>query len=279
MYCCVVTANCGETIVSDTSRIFVSSNLSVVTQPQDWGGELDSVAYLYTQANRSTAKYNWQYSDDNGETWHDTGISEQECRAKLTYEHDGWLYRCVISDSSTGDTIVTRCARLSVCTDIMIIEQPEPVSGDLGSVQRFVVQSGGEGLTYQWQVSLDGKTNITDTESATSPCLSQIVDPENCGMYYRCIITDKNGNKIITGSVRLTSNETGFVKFGGKTYYIDNDHSIAKGISKIGSSTYCFSATGEMLTGFQSIDGELYYFDPDNGRMASGVVAVNGKTY
>ena len=282
MYRCVVTAGCGETIVSDSARIFVASELSVSTQLQDWGGELGSVAYLFTQANKSGVKYNWQYSGDNGETWQDAGVSEQECRVKLTRENDGRLYRCVITDSDTGESVITRSAKLIVVSDFEIVAQPQAVSGDLGSTQRITVQSGGEGLKFQWQISPDGKTNIkdiTDAESAKSPCLIQTVKPENCGMYYRCIITDKNGKQITSDFARLFSNETGFVKFGEKTYYIGDDHSIAKGIAKIGNNTYCFSDTGEMLTGIQTIGGELYYFDPDNGKMRSGVVNIEGKTY
>ena len=123
MYRCVVTAGCGETIVSDTASIFVASKLSVSAQLQDWGGELGSVAYLYTQANRSGVKYNWQCSSDNGETWQDAGVTEQECRVKLTRENDGRLYRCVITDSDTGESVITRSAKLSVVSEFKIVEQ------------------------------------------------------------------------------------------------------------------------------------------------------------
>lgn len=282
MYRCVVTAGCGETIVSDTARIFVASKLSVSAQLQDWGGELGSVAYLYTQANRSGVKFNWQCSSDNGETWQDAGVTEQECRVKLTRENDGRLYRCIITDLDTGESVITRSAKLSVVSEFKIVAQPQAVSGDIGSTQRLTVQSGGEGLKFQWQVSLDGKTDFTDiteTKSAKTPCLVQTLKPENSGMFYRCIITDKNGKQITSDFARLTSNETGFVDFGGKTYYIGDDHKAAKGFTKIGNNTYCFADTGEMLTGLQTIGGELYYFDPDNGKMKSGVANIEGKSY
>ncbi|MBR7009140.1 MAG: hypothetical protein IKH90_11005 [Ruminococcus sp.] len=163
-----------------------------------------------------------------------------------------------------------------------ITEQPGSAIGELGSVQRFVVQSGGDGLKYQWQKSSDGKTkfaDITDTDSAKTACLTQTVTPENCGMYYRCIITDKNGKQIITDTVRLNTNETGFVNYGDKTFYIYNDQSVAKGIRKIGNSTFAFSDSGEMLTGLQTINSALYYFDTENGNMISGVVETGYKIY
>lgn len=282
IYRCIVTAGCGETIVSDTARIFVASKLSVSTQLQDWSGEPDSIAYLFAQANKNDVRYNWQCSSDNGETWQEAGVTEQECRVKLTRENDGRLYRCVITDSDTGESVITRSAKLSVVSEFKIVAQPQTVSGDIGSTQRLTVQSGGEGLKFQWQVSSDGNTNITDitdTESAKSPCLIQTISPENCGMYYRCIITDKNGKQIVSDFARLFSNETGFVKFGKKTYYIGDDHTIAKGITKIGNNTYCFADTGEMLTGLQTIGGELYYFDSDNGKMTLGVSNIEGKSY
>ncbi|MBO5576288.1 MAG: cell wall-binding repeat-containing protein [Ruminococcus sp.] len=282
MYRCVVTAGCGETCVSETARVFVSSTLSIITQPEDWSGEPDSFAYLYACANRDDVDYNWQYSDDNGSSWKNSYVNTQECKVKLSKEQVGRIYRCVVADSNTGECVVSGNAKLSVCSDMKITEQPGSAIGELGSVQRFVVQSGGDGLKYQWQKSSDGKTkfaDITDTDSAKTACLTQTVTPENCGMYYRCIITDKNGKQIITDTVRLNTNETGFVNYGDKTFYIYNDQSVAKGIRKIGNSTFAFSDSGEMLTGLQTINSALYYFDTENGNMISGVVETGYKIY
>lgn len=282
MYRCVVTAGCGETCVSETARVFVSSTLSIITQPQDWSGEPDSFVYLYACANRDDVDYNWQYSDDNGSSWKNSYVNTQECKVKLSKEQVGCIYRCVVADSNTGECVVSGNAKLSVCSDMKITEQPGSAIGELGSVQRFVVQSGGDGLKYQWQKSSDGKTkfaDITDTDSAKTACLTQTVTPENCGMYYRCIITDKNGKQIITDVVRLTSIDIGFVTYDKKTFYIYKDQTLAKGIKTIGNNTYAFSDSGEMLTGLQTINGAMYYFDPKNGNMISGVVETGNNFY
>lgn len=283
MYRCVVTASCGETIVSDTAKIFVSSDLSVVTQPQDWGGGIDSIAYLYTQANSSMAEYNWQYSNDNGKTWQNAGANEQECRVKLTSNRNGRIYRCIITDMETNESVVTCKVKLYIVTDYKIVAQPQTISGDFGSAQRLTVQSGGSGLTYQWQFSKDGQTDWTDivnTNYANKARLYQSVTTSNIGNYYRCLINDSQGQTTVSNSVRILASNRGFVKYNERVYYICENGLFATGLNMIDNDLYYFSDNGIRQTGFVTLNGVRYYFDDESGKSPKGFfVSKAGYTY
>lgn len=61
------------------------------------------------------------------------------------------------------------------------------------------------------------------------------------------------------------------------------DGSYAVGWMRIVGTWYYFNGNGEMLTGFQNIDGKLYYFDEGSGvrrgSMCTGPRVINGKLY
>ena len=44
-------------------------------------------------------------------------------------------------------------------------------------------------------------------------------------------------------------------------------------------ATYCMTDSGKYLTGFQEIEGELYYFDPSTRKMVTGWKTIGGKKY
>lgn len=63
----------------------------------------------------------------------------------------------------------------------------------------------GEGLTYQWQWSKNGSYwgTYNGTGSKTAE-MSVVATAVRNGYYYRCIITDAEGNTVMTEAVQLT---------------------------------------------------------------------------
>ena len=62
-------------------------------------------------------------------------------------------------------------------------------------------------------------------------------------------------------------------------FYINRDGSAATGKVKIGSSYYLFAVNGEMMTGWQEIDGKRYVFGDDGKMVTSGWLELNGVKY
>lgn len=280
MYRCVVTSACGETVISDAAKL-TCATLSVLEQPQSWSAAPDSDAFFYAQGSKDGLDYTWQYSTDNGKTWKNTTVKTPEYKVRITKTTSNRLVRCKMTDKTTGETITTNPVKLSECKDFKVVKQPAQPKGEIGSVQKIAAQVGGEGLTFQWQVSNNGTSgwkNVTGS-SANKACLDQKVIPSECGKYFRCVVKDKNGKTITTKAVQLVSNETGFVEYAGKKYYMNSDHTPAKGIQKVGNDSYYFSNTGEMQTGLRKVNYVLYLFDPESGKMKTGVNKVDSKVY
>ena len=86
---------------------------------------------------------------------------------------------------------------------VQIIAQPTDQTASSGYVY-FTVEAEGAGLTYQWQYSTDG-ARFADTALTgyNSDTLRVAANAANNGRQYRCIVTDKYGNEIITDAATL----------------------------------------------------------------------------
>ena len=70
--------------------------------------------------------------------------------------------------------------------------------------------------------------------------------------------------------------ETGFIKVGTIMYYFLPEGDVAKGIQKIGNSTFCFNPeTGVQEFGYKIQDNKRYYFDEELGYAIEGKRTVN----
>ena len=90
---------------------------------------------------------------------------------------------------------------------ITIITQPRGVSTPQNTDIVFSVVAKGEGLTYQWEYSTNGgkswaNSAINDTSKTST--LAFTARAYHNGYPYRCLITDKDGNKLRTNEVVLT---------------------------------------------------------------------------
>ena len=280
MYRCVAASPCGEIVISNTAVITVAT-LSVDVQPESWSSAANSDAYFFAQGSKEDLDYLWQYSTDNGKTWKSTNVKTQEYNVKVSKTNSGRLVRCLMTDTATGEKITTNPVKLSECKDFKVVKQPAQQKTEIGGTQRIAAQVGGEDLTFQWQISTDGKsgwTNISGSNAKTA-CMNQKLTPAVSGKYVRCVVKDKNGKTVNTKAVQLVSKQTGFVEYAGKKYYIQSDSTTAKGLKKIGNASYYFSSAGEMLTGLRTISSNLYLFDSESGKMKTGVNKVDQSVY
>ena len=81
----------------------------------------------------------------------------------------------------------------------------------------------------------------------------------------------------------------GWRTIGGKRYYFNSNHTIKRGLSKIGTSVYYLhSTTGAVLTGWRTINGKKYYFADEDyrsynssiqGKRLSGFSEIGGYIY
>lgn len=65
----------------------------------------------------------------------------------------------------------------------------------------------------------------------------------------------------------------------GTVCYAADDYSLLTGLQTINGRLYCFDSSGVMQTGFVTVSGSTYYFDPKDGDAWRGVHTVDGAGY
>lgn len=90
---------------------------------------------------------------------------------------------------------------VNVSEVLKITAQPVNCSATLGNNVTFTVKATGTGLTYQWQLSDDGKNwrNSSIKEATYCTAISKV----NNNRQVRCVITDKYGNKVTSGTATM----------------------------------------------------------------------------
>ena len=215
LYRCIITDANGKTVTSNAAKLSIEKSqatLKITGQPQDVKAEVGSTTSVSVKAEGEGLKYQWQTSSSNGAKWGNTSLSGNNT-ALLSFSapatYDGRLYRCVITDAK-GNTVVSEAAKLSIGEatgdPIIINAQPKDATVAAGNATAFIVEAEGEGLTYQWQVSSSngerwGNTNLL---GAKTNALQLMATANYNGRLYRCVITDKNGNTVITDAAKLT---------------------------------------------------------------------------
>lgn len=215
LYRCIITDANGNTVTSNAAKLSFSSTtgtVKITSQPTDVKTSVGKIVSFKVVAEGVGLKYQWQTSSSNGAKWGNTSLSGNNT-ALLSFSapatYDGRLYRCVITDAE-GNTVVSEAAKLSIGEatgdPIIINAQPKDVSVAAGSATSFIVEATGEGLTYQWQVSSSNGERWGNTSLAGAKTnILQLVAPSNYnGRLYRCVITDKDGNTVITDAAKLT---------------------------------------------------------------------------
>lgn len=192
-----------------------ATTLKIITQPTDTSAAIGDSAIFTVVAEGNNLSYQWQVSSSNGANWGDTVLDGNKT-ATLTVSpvatvHNGRLYRCVVTDTLFGDTVISNAAKLTVIntSPIKITNQPTDVDSAVGNAVSFIVEAQGNGLTYQWQLSKDGGTTWgnTSVNGNTSKFINFAVpNADYNGRMFRCVITDASGNTLASNSATLTLN-------------------------------------------------------------------------
>ena len=150
--------------------------------------------------------YQWQYSTNNGEGWTDSGKdgNKEATLWFVTDHHNGYLYRCVITDAN-GNKAITEPVMLTVIIQLKITKQPEDMTVAVNTNAIFTVEAEGVDLTYQWQYRTNPNGSWWDYPSTgTKKTLTVYANDYKDGYSYRCNITDASGNTVTSDVVTLT---------------------------------------------------------------------------
>ncbi|MBR6836716.1 MAG: hypothetical protein IKM72_12050 [Oscillospiraceae bacterium] len=105
--------------------------------------------------------------------------------------------------SECGKVIVAQQEIEALGLPLSIVTQPSDFSGSVGKKAIFTVVAEGEGLTYQWQYfngTSWSKSTSTGSDTAT---LSIKITEGRDGQKYRCVVKDKNNERVISNTVSI----------------------------------------------------------------------------
>jgi len=159
-------------------------------------GETVSVGELWG-FNGIDLSYQWECSKDGGQTWNDSSLKGNKTSIlslKATNSRDGYMFRCrVTSGAKTEYSPIW-----TIYVDpIGISKQPKVTRKLEGENAVFSVEALGDDLTYQWQASKDFGRTWTNSALKGNKTNELTVSATlgRSGYLYRCILTDKHGNK------------------------------------------------------------------------------------
>lgn len=171
----------------------------ITTQPKNFTGKEGDKASFYVKATGSGLKYQWQLSDDEGRTWRNSSVKTADYATTLTNANDGRYVRCIVTDQS-GNSAASNSASMNISI-VKITKNPVDCIVSMGGQVKFDVSASGEGLTYQWQLSDDGKNwrNSSTKGAHYSTTLTSV----NNGRYVRCTVKDKYGTVAVSGKAQM----------------------------------------------------------------------------
>ncbi len=120
LYRCVITDADGNEEISDEVRLTVAEEeaLRITAQPSDTTVSVGSRAVFAISAEGvGTLTYQWQYSTNGGSSWVNVAAAsgKTDCYT-LTAQarHNGYMYRCIVTDSADGTSVTSDAATLTV---------------------------------------------------------------------------------------------------------------------------------------------------------------------
>ena len=208
-YRCVVKDIRGNALTTEEAQIIqAEKELVILQQPENVIGKIGSTATFEVKAEGDGITYQWQYCNNGSSTWKNssmTGSTTNKIEVTITKGRIGQKYRCVLKDNR-GNMVTTEAAQIIQAEkELVIIQQPENVSGNIGDTAAFEVKAEGDGITYQWQYCNSGSStwkNSSMTGSTTNK-IEVTITKGRIGQKYRCILKDGEGNKVTTKEAQI----------------------------------------------------------------------------
>ena len=208
-YYCVVTDENGESLSSEAATMTLTPPAAeIISHPQNQAVKLGANAVFAVETTGKNLAYQWQYRQPGKTSWYDSsaeGADTPTLTIQATSRRDGQSYRCIVTDEH-GNVLTSEAATLTIAAPaLQILTQPEDQTVSLGENAVFAVTASGEGLTYQWQYRSAGKTSwyTSSAAGAQTPELTIAATAKRNGQSYRCIITDADGNTVISDAAAL----------------------------------------------------------------------------
>ena len=208
----LVITSCGPGgLTSSNVTLTVNSPASITAQPTNTsactgGGD----ATFTVAAGGNSISYQWQVSTNGGTSF--TNIPGATANSLtvtgITSAMNNNIYQVIISNPCTA-SLVSSQATLSVSNPASISTQPVNATVCAGTNTSYNVATAGTGVTYQWQVSIDGGASFTDIPGATAATLNlNAVTSTMNNNQYHVLVFSCSPTGLSSSDVTLTVNSS-----------------------------------------------------------------------
>ena len=102
---CIVTDANGNKATSAAATMRLAGPV-ITSQPKNYVGKVNSTASFTVVAEGNGLSYQWQISDNDGDSWTNSSVKKAVYTSKLTTAKDGRMVRCVVTDAD-GNSVTS----------------------------------------------------------------------------------------------------------------------------------------------------------------------------
>ena len=180
----------------------------IISQPNGFQCTVNAtIQFKISASGTGPLKYQWQSRKDASSEWANSGkegAKTPTLTVRATSGMHGWLFRCVVTDAN-GQKAYSRECKITVVNSI---SYPMHRFAKVGSTTTITVSASGTGpFKYQWQSRKDSTAEWKNSalEGAKTGTLTIHVTAGLHLWQFRCIATDRYGEKMYTAPISLTT--------------------------------------------------------------------------
>ena len=203
---CIVTDKYGNSVKTNTVTLNMADAFAITKQPKDVRVKVGTTAKVTIAASGEGLSYEWYYKNAGATKFSKTtSFTGTAYSVAMDASRSGRQVYCVVTDI-TGAKLTTNMATLTMEDELAIVKDLQDVTVVPGEKAVVTVEAKGEGLTYTWYFKNAGAAKFSKTSSFTGPTYSIVMDESRNGRQVYCVVTDKYGESIKTGTATLEMN-------------------------------------------------------------------------
>ena len=276
----VIGTYCPSPDTSDMAILTVNDNASIIAGPLETSVCPGNNGQFSVSASGAGLTYQWQVSTNNGTNFINITDSTRNTLTvnNVTGIMEGNLYRVMISNTCSSDTMISENAALHVYTPAAITSNPLSIRKCIGSDVIFTTTATGENNTYQWQVSTDGGNNFTNISGETNDSL--VLSGITAALHnnkYRVIVTGAHCGFVVSSFASIEVSSPANILSQPQNISVCAEKNVTMSLVALGTSlTYLWQVSTDGGTNFNDVSG---INNEDSFHLMNVTSAMNGNKY
>ncbi len=175
----------------------------ITRQPASATAAKGTTAQITLEAVGVGLKYQWYVAAAGSSKFNKSSITKSTYSVKMSDSRNNRRVYCVITDAA-GNSVQSDTATLYMGTTLAVTTQPNSTYAQIGKTATVKVNASGSSLKYRWYYC-EKDENVFKTSSVTSASYKAVMSLARHGRKLYCEITDKNGSKVRTRVVTISS--------------------------------------------------------------------------